>query len=144
VHLCITWRAHVWLFTLFVQGLFGGMSASIALLNEHDNVSYVFTPYSFIFICIRHMIGKIGEKWQRAMTWLSMAEKATHWSKNVQSIAVIRTKFQLDLDRWYWQLIGVQDFPFTTCASSFVRINQGMFSLQCPQGCFRRTGWQSR
>jgi hypothetical protein len=51
----------------------------------------VFTPYSFIFICIRHMIGKIGEKWQRAMTWLSMAEKAIHWSKNVQSIASTMT-----------------------------------------------------
>jgi hypothetical protein len=52
----------------YLAFVYGGMGASIALLNEHDNVSYVFTPYSFIFICIRHMIGKIGEKWQRAMT----------------------------------------------------------------------------
>jgi len=33
----------------------------------------VFIPYSFNFICIRHMIGKIGGKWQTAMIWLSMA-----------------------------------------------------------------------
>jgi hypothetical protein len=46
------------------------MDASIVLLNEQDSLSCVLTPYSSIFICIWHMIGKIGEKWQTAMMWL--------------------------------------------------------------------------
>jgi len=49
------------------KSLLGGMCASITLLNEQDNFSCVFTPYSFIFICIRHMIENIGEKRQIAM-----------------------------------------------------------------------------
>ena len=47
------------------SSLLGGIDASIALLNVQYSVSFVFTLYSFIFICIRHMI---GEKWQTAMT----------------------------------------------------------------------------
>ena len=100
LHLCIKWRAHVWLFTLFVQfrafsSLLGGINTSIALLDEQYSFSCVFTPYSFICICIRHMIGKIGGKWQTAITWLSMAEKVKHWSRNVQSIASTMTHWKL-------------------------------------------------
>jgi len=49
------------------SSLLGGIGVSIVLLNGQDNFSCVFIPYSFNFICIRHMIGKIGGKWQTAM-----------------------------------------------------------------------------
>jgi len=55
------------LFKVF-SSLLGGMSVSVVLLHGQDNFSFVFIPYSFNFICIRHMIGKIGGKWQTAMT----------------------------------------------------------------------------
>ena len=59
------------------SSLLGGMGtgASIVLFKEQNSFSCVFTTtYSFIFIRIRHMIGKIGKKWQTAMIWLNMAE----------------------------------------------------------------------
>ena len=69
--ICVLRGEHVsdFLFRIF-PSLPGGMDASIVLLNEQDSLSCVLTPYSFIFICIWHMIGKIGEKWQTAMMWL--------------------------------------------------------------------------
>jgi len=86
LHLCIKWRAHVWLFTLFVQfrafsSLLGGINTSIALLDEQYSFSCVFTPYSFICICIRHMIGNIGGKWPTAMIWLSIWLKRQYTDK---------------------------------------------------------------
>ena len=63
------------------SSLLGGMGtgASIVLFKEQNSFSCVFTTtYSFIFIRIRHMIGKIGKKWQTVMIWLNMAEKAIH------------------------------------------------------------------
>ena len=50
--------------TPFVQDLLElarCMGASIVLLSEQDSFSCVFTPYSVIFICLRHMIIKIAE-----------------------------------------------------------------------------------
>jgi hypothetical protein len=85
--LCLLHGDHIsdflhFLFRTFSSFL-GGMGASIVLLKEQDSFSCVFTTYSFIFIRIRHMIGKIWKKWQTVLKFLSMAEKAVHWSKNI-------------------------------------------------------------
>ena len=60
-------------------------------------ISRVLTLYSFIFICIRYIIGKIWEKWPTAMTWLSrvkeLIKEYSVYSIDIDTLATIRTMF---------------------------------------------------